>query len=221
MFTGIVNGQGKVRSIVPHGKETRLTIESLSPLYISSKGESIAVNGTCLTVEQYKDQNVTVYISQETLNKTNLGFLSVGRMVNLEQSLAVGDRLSGHIVTGHIDCIAIVASIKKQGESYWIQLTFPKEFGKEIVSKGSIALDGISLTVNNCGINFLEVNIIPTTWKITTISLWEIGTQVNMETDVIAKYIFKMISPILSSQHPTEKKHQTITEIFLQKHGFF
>lgn len=220
MFTGIIQGCGTVCSINPYGKETRFTIESLCSLKITSTGESIAINGACLTIEQYTNMTFIVFTSLETLQRTNLGKLTIGSVVNLEQPMAVGDRLGGHIVTGHIDCVATVQSIKKQGESTIVKLIFPTKFSKEVVSKGSVTLDGISLTVNNCGSNFLEVNIIPSTWNITTISTWKIGTQVNMETDIIAKYVYNMLTPMINSIHTGEKKATNITLDFLHNHGF-
>lgn len=221
MFTGVTQGCGKICSINHYGKEVRITVEPLFPLKIISTGESIAINGTCLTVEQYTSTTFTVYASLETLQRTNLGKLVVGNSVNLEQSIAVGERLNGHIVTGHIDCVATVQSIEKQGKSNCIKLIFPSKFSKEVVSKGSVTLDGISLTVNNCGSNFLEVNIIPATWNITAISNWKVGTHVNMETDIIAKYIYNMLNPIISSINSNENKTTNITLDFLHKHGFY
>ena len=221
MFTGVTQGCGNIYSINHYGKEVRITVEPLFPLKIISTGESIAINGTCLTVEQYTSTTFTVYASLETLKRTNLGKLAVGNSVNLEQSIAVGERLNGHIVTGHIDCVATVQSIEKQGKSNCIKLIFPSKFSKEVVSKGSVTLDGISLTVNNCGSGFLEVNIIPATWNITTISNWKVGTHVNMETDIIAKYIYNMLNPIISSIHSNENKTTNITLDFLHKHGFY
>ncbi|UYH53090.1 riboflavin synthase [Lawsonia intracellularis] len=221
MFTGVSQGCGNIYSINHYGKEVRITVEPLFPLKIISTGESIAINGTCLTVEQYTSTTFTVYASLETLQRTNLGKLVVGNSVNLEQSIAVGERLNGHIVTGHIDCVATVQSIEKQGKSNCIKLIFPSKFSKEVVSKGSVTLDGISLTVNNCGSGFLEVNIIPATWNITTISNWKVGTHVNMETDIIAKYIYNMLNPIISSIHSNENKTTNITLDFLHKHGFY
>lgn len=221
MFTGVTQGCGNICSISHYDKDVRITVEPLFPLKIISTGESIAINGTCLTVEQYTSTTFTVYASLETLQRTNLGKLVIGNSVNLEQSIAVGERLNGHIVTGHIDCVATVQSIKKQGKSNCIKLIFPSKFSKEVVSKGSVALDGISLTVNSCGSNFLEVNIIPATWNITTISNWKVGTHVNMETDIIAKYIYNMLNPIISSIYSNENKTTNITLDFLHKHGFY
>lgn len=220
MFTGIINGRGKISTIKNNGKEIRFTIDVLFPLVITSIGESIAVNGVCLTIEYATNNTFTVYSSHETIQCTNLGKLEVGNYVNLEQAIAIGDRLGGHLVTGHVDCIATVQHIKKNGESHTICLTFPSMFGKEVVSKGSIALDGISLTVNDCGDDFLEVNIIPKTWHITTIAEWTIGNHINMETDIIAKYVHKMLQPILASTTPNNNKSNVTLE-FLQEHGFF
>ena len=152
-------------------------------------GESIAVNGACLSVETHGEGVFTAYASTETLSRTTLGKLKGGDMVNMERALAMGDRLGGHLVSGHVDCLATVRSVTGAGQSLCCRLAFPKEYGAEVIAKGSVALDGISLTVNACGPDFLEVNIIPDTQKRTTMRNWRPGTLVNMETDLIGKYV--------------------------------
>jgi len=185
MFTGLVQGMGRVEAVDARGKETRLKVRTLFELNDIVLGESIAVNGACLTVETFGPSWFTVYASAETLAHTSLGGLKVGGQVNLERALALGDRLGGHLVSGHVDCLATVADIKPAGESRVYTLTFPAEQGPYVIQKGSITLDGISLTVNDCGPEFLSVNIIPATQRETTISGWAPGAKVNMETDLI------------------------------------
>ncbi len=221
MFTGIINGCGSIREVCSFSHETRVTIEPLFTMTHLSKGESISVNGVCLTVEKYTYKNFTVYVSPTTLKKTNLGKLKIGNFVNLERAISLGDRLSGHIVTGHVDCIAQIQSIKKEGKSHHLRIVYPPQLSNEIVSKGSIAVDGISLTVVHCDSEFFDITIIPTTWKNTTISYWVIGAFVNIETDILGKYIHKMVSPLLLSEKSSSCTNSTLTLNFLHENGFF
>jgi len=224
MFTGIINGQGKILAIEPRGHETRFTIAALYELADIVAGESIAVNGTCLTVETFGTRRFSAYASAETLQRTTLGGLKTGDLVNLERALALGDRLGGHIVAGHVDCVARVLSVRQEGESRRIRLGFPQRFGQEVIEKGSVALDGVSLTVNDCGPDFLEVNVIPETWRVTTVAAWKPGADVNMETDVIGKYVRRMIAPHVGAQAPEAAGGETesrVTLDFLRENGFF
>lgn len=216
MFTGIIHGQGEVTALQALGKETRLTLRALYALDNICQGESIAVNGVCLTVETFASHSFTAYASAETMSCTNLGKLRAGALVNMERALAVGDRLGGHMVSGHVDCLATVSRITTAGQSRCISLTFPEACGAEVVSKGSVTLDGISLTVNACGLNHLEVNVIPETWNVTTVGHWTEGSTVNMETDIIGKYVRHMLRPYTGQA--TESR---IDEDFLKQHGFF
>lgn len=221
MFTGIILGQGEIRAVQKMGNETRLTIKPLCSLTDFVLGESIATNGVCLTVETFGADWFTVYASAESMGLTNLGTLRTGDRVNLERALAMGDRLGGHIVSGHVDCVAQIASVRPAGLSRIYKLHFPAEFGTQIIAKGSVALDGISLTVNDCGPDFLEVNIIPETQKVTTISEWKSGYRVNMETDVIGKYVQRMLGAWQGKPAAdSASKAGVITEEFLRKHGF-
>ncbi len=215
MFTGLIQTKAKVLDIHKEREDKRFVLEckGLKDLQL---GESIAINGVCLSVEDVGSNYFKVFASKETLSKTNLDFLRPMDEVNVERALRVGDRLGGHIVTGHIDCLSYVKDITKVGESYRYTLSFPKEFSLFVVEKGSIALDGISLTINRCGDDFLEVNIIPLTYKETTISSWKIGTLVNTEFDIIGKYVAKAIENYNRSK--TSKKD--ISFDFLKKHGF-
>ena len=219
MFTGLVQGIGEIQAIESRGKESRIRISPLFALKDYVLGESIAVNGVCLTVEDFGPDWFLVYASKETLSRTNLNLLGTGSKVNLERALALGDRLGGHLVSGHIDCLARVESIKKAGESRLYRLSFPKEQASFVIPKGSVALDGISLTINKCGQDFLEVNIIPATQKETTISLWKPGTLVNMETDLIGKYVYRILSPWREAED-NSRVSQGLTMDFLRKKGF-
>lgn len=218
MFTGLVQGMGKVEALEKRGGQMRLSIRALYPLPAIVLGESIAVNGVCLTVESFTDNAFSAYASGETLDKTNLGGLGAGSRVNLERALALGDRLGGHIVSGHVDCLAEVQSVRPAGESRIYRLGFPETHACQVIPKGSVALDGISLTVNDCGRDYLEVNIIPATQRETTISGWAPGRRVNMETDVIGKYVQRMLAPW--SENPARPQPSKITPDFLKEHGF-
>lgn len=222
MFTGLVQGMGRVEAVEPQGKETRLRVRALFELKQIVLGESIAVNGACLTVETAGEGWFTAYASAETLRHTNLGGLKSGSPVNLERALALGDRLGGHLVSGHVDCLALVSDIKPAGESRVYTLSFPAEHGAFVIQKGSVTLDGISLTVNKCGPESLSVNIIPATQRETTISGWSPGTRVNMETDLIGKYVRNMLAAWMpgaaggASAAPASK----LSMDFLKEHGF-
>ena len=215
MFTGLVQGMGRVDALERRGGQMRLSIKALFTLPDIALGESIAVNGVCLTVESFGQDSFSAYASAETMDKTNLGALGSGSKVNLERALALGDRLGGHLVSGHVDCLARVDRSAPAGESVRYTLTFPQEFGVYVVEKGSVCLDGISLTVNECGQDWLSVNIIPATQAETTISGWSAGRGVNMECDVIGKYVARMLGPYAGKARPSG-----ITDDFLKQHGF-
>ncbi|CCO22539.1 riboflavin synthase [Maridesulfovibrio hydrothermalis] len=218
MFTGLVQGKGRIDKCENRGKETRFTVTA-PDIKDYVKGESIAINGVCLTVETYSDSWFTCYASKESMSITNLGNLKPGSKINYERALAMGDRLGGHIVSGHVDCLGSVDSVRPAGESKIYRIKFPEEHGKFIIPKGSVALDGISLTVNDCGPDYLEVNIIPETQGQTTISDWTPGYRVNIETDVIGKYVQRMIGP-WTGQKTQDKPQSKVTMDFLREHGF-
>jgi riboflavin synthase len=218
MFTGIIQGLGLVAAMDRRGSETRFTVRPDFALTDYALGESIAVNGVCLTVETFGAGWFTAYASGETMSVTNLGALGVSSAVNLERALAMGDRLGGHIVSGHVDCLAEVLSIRQAGQSRIYRLGFPASYSVQVIPKGSVALDGISLTVNDCGQGYLEVNIIPATQRETTISDWAQGRRINMETDVIGKYVQRMLGPW--SEGRAKGAPSAITPDFLKEHGF-
>lgn len=228
MFTGLVQGTGRIARLENLGGQTRLTVEPQFNMTDIVLGESIAVNGACLTVERAENTptgrgaKFSAYASAETLSTTALGALKPGATVNLERALALGDRLGGHLVSGHVDCIATVASIEKAGESTVFRLEYPAAFGSQVVAKGSVALDGVSLTVNRCGSGFLTVNIIPATMAETTIAQWRTGSAVNMETDLIGKYVERMLKAWSGQEHADENNNSSsnISMDFLRKHGF-
>jgi len=218
VFTGIIQSIGEVVNIQRLSKDMRITILPSPPFEDIALGESIAVNGACLTVEKYHNNQFSVYVSKETLGKTNLIYLKIGHKVNLERALTLSDRLGGHLVSGHVDCLSKVKQISRDGLSKRFILEFPERFSKYVIEKGSIALDGISLTINRCGKDFIEINIIPETQKKTTISQWQVGTLVNTEFDIIGKYVEKMTAPWQKEEQKAEKHGLTID--FLKEHGF-
>ena len=211
-------GMGHIEAADNRGAETRFRIRALCDLPNIELGESIAVNGVCLTVETFGDNWFTCYASRETMSVTSLGDLKVGSKANLERAMAMGDRFGGHIVSGHVDCLGEVSEVRPAGESNIYKLTFDAIHGKYVIPKGSITLDGISLTVNDCGPTWLEVNIIPETQKATTIAGWAAGRKVNMETDIIGKYVERMVNPWITDS--ANEKKSGITMDYLREHGF-
>lgn len=229
MFTGLVLGVAQVTAVEPLGADTRLSF--VCPLAVSGLviGESIAVNGACLTVEQGqtgRSTRFTAFASAETLRHTTLGSLAAGQSVNIERALAVGDRLGGHIVSGHVDAVATVERITVVGGSRCVRMAVPAAFAPEVLPKGSVALDGVSLTVNECGATFLEVNVIPETWRATTLSLWQPGRAVNLETDVLGKYVRHNLrcAGLLPEAVPLPETGKAsasrLSEAFLRENGF-
>lgn len=216
MFTGLVLGTGKITTVSPGDGECRFTIApdfALSASYV--QGESIAVNGVCLSVESFTASSFTAFASRETLGLTTLHTLRRGDMVNLERALSLGDRLGGHLVSGHVDATATVEAITPAASSLCIRVSFPQEFSAQVIAKGSVALDGVSLTVNRTGPGFLEVNVIPETQKNTTIGSWKPGRTLNFETDMIAKYVENMLGAWKKGPHESR-----LTLDFLRDNGF-
>jgi riboflavin synthase len=216
MFTGLIEGLGEVVAVEKLGADIRLSIRPDFAFHNPVLGESVAVNGTCLTVETVQNSCLTFYASEETLSCSNISLLAAKKKVNLERALALGSRLGGHLVSGHIDTMGTVKSIQNIGQSRCITIEFAREWAKYIIPKGSVALDGISLTVNTCDFDFLTVNVIPETWKVTTIATWSKGQKINIETDMIGKYILR--SQYLENNKPQKS---VINEDFLRENGFF
>ena len=189
MFTGIIKELGKVRRISGLGGVYKLSVEAKDVAGGLNIGDSVAVNGACLTLTG-KDKNILDFdVMGETFKRTNISMLKIGESVNLEGALRAGDPLGGHFVAGHIDCVGRIKQIKRAGDSYSIEVAFPGEYKKLVVEKGSIALDGISLTVGIVGNGSAAVHIIPHTLKVTTLGSKRPGDEVNIEFDIIGKYI--------------------------------
>lgn len=193
MFTGIVEELGEIREIDREADSITLTIRATTVLDDVHHGDSIAVNGVCLTVVEFGDDFFTADLMQETLDRSSLGQVEVGSKVNLERATAVGQRLGGHIVQGHIDGTGEVIS-RTPGERWEVvRVSLPEQLSKYVVEKGSIAVDGTSLTVSAVGEGFFEVSLIPTTLTDSVIGSTAVGTKVNLEVDVLAKYVERML----------------------------
>jgi riboflavin synthase len=194
MFTGLVEGAGRIARISPRGPDAVLVVSPPWPLAEAVLGESVAVNGACLTVTQVLGEGFCVDVSAESLNRTTLGRLKPGAMVNLERALRLGDRLGGHLVSGHVDCVGTIREIKTLGGSTRIWIAIPAPHLGLVVEKGSVTVDGVSLTVNQVGADGFGLNIIPHTLAATTLQLAKEGDSVNIETDLIGKYVARLLN---------------------------
>jgi riboflavin synthase len=194
MFTGIIAAIGAVKSSQAQGGDLRLDV-STNKLDLSDVqlGDSIAVNGVCLTVVAMKADAVSFDVSRETLERTSLGQATKAGPVNLEKAMAVGDRLGGHIVSGHVDGLGKVLSLTPSARSWQFRFEMPTNLSRYVAEKGSICIDGVSLTVNAVGSNWFEVNIIPHTMQETIIKDYQPGTVVNLEVDLIARYLERLM----------------------------
>ena len=194
MFTGIVEGIGKVKKISKITKN-RSAIQMIVDLGKHSKGlktgQSVALNGVCLTVTKLSKDGCTFEMIEETTKKTDLGNLKPGGIVNIERSLKAGDRLEGHFVLGHVDGVGIIKKIEKKPKEVQVWFQIPKNLSKYVVKKGSIAIDGISLTVVEIKNNIASVCLIPHTIQVTNFKTKKIGDKINIETDILGKYILK------------------------------
>ncbi len=194
MFTGLIEDVGTVRRLEKQGMAGRITVATKLPLESIALGDSVAVNGACLTAVAKSGNELTFDASPETLARTTLGTLGIGTPVNLERALRLGDRLGGHIVTGHVDFIATVSERNDIAGNRVFAFRIPDAFSRYLVAKGSVTIDGISLTVNTVSDTGFSVNIIPHTGSMTTLSGINPGAQVNIETDILGKYIERLLS---------------------------
>lgn len=197
MFTGIVEGTGVVRSAHPGPDSLKLRIDAEYDISGIGSGDSIAVNGTCLTVTEIEGAAFHVDVTVETMARTTVGALRPGDVVNLERPVAVGDRLGGHIVQGHVDGVGRVVRLTPQGNASWLEIDAPPTVARYIVEKGSVTVDGVSLTVaQRTGGRFI-VCLIPHTMSVTTLGRLEAGAAVNLEVDILAKYIEQLLRPYI------------------------
>jgi len=220
MFTGLIQGIGILQRTDRQGADAKLVVRSLFPLDDLELGESIAVDGACLTVAAFQGSFFTADVSAETLARTTLGRKAAGSRLNLERALRLGDRLGGHLVSGHVDGIGVLTERTRDGRSWRLFFKIPKELSRYIVEKGSIAINGISLTVNVCGVDHFDVNIVPHTAEQTTIPELQIGNEVNIETDIIGKYVERLLSGWQNDLTKKPSSARAIDVSFLEKHGF-
>ena len=211
MFTGIIKAMGTIASIERRGGDVRLSVQAADmPFADYEVGESIAVNGVCLTAVVLREDGFDTDVSVETLDVTALGKLGIGDAVNLEASLAVGDRLGGHLVSGHVDCMGTITRQSADARSIRLTIEIPPEFARYVAKKGSVTVDGVSLTINEVTGNTFDVNIIPHTADVTVIGRYVVGSVVNIEVDVLARDLERLMA----------KDEQGLSKDFLREHGY-
>ena len=211
MFTGIVKAQGTVIKVAPQGGDLRLTIGAADlPWNEFAVGESISISGVCLTATEVLKDGFVADVSKETADVTTIGSLAEGHKVNLEPALSLGERLGGHLVSGHVDCVGTIRTREADARSVRLTVEIPGEFMRYVASKGSICIDGVSLTVNEVSKNTFGVNIIPHTADVTIIGGYVPGTEVNIEVDLIARYLERMIG----------NDADRLSIDFLREHGY-
>jgi len=220
MFTGIIEGLGTIGAIRPAGQGKRLTIEADYALDQTKIGDSIAVNGACLTVVKINGSKFEVDLSPETLAASTFDKAKRGDRLNLERAMRLSDRIDGHLVLGHVDGIGVIKQREKLGNAIVVAIAVPEAFARYMIHKGSVAVDGISLTINACEPKSVTVSIIPYTARLTTIGMKQKGAPVNIETDMIAKYVERFTRG--ESIHNSEKTTASpgIDMAFLAKSGF-
>ncbi|WP_348654422.1 riboflavin synthase [uncultured Psychrobacter sp.] len=222
MFTGIIESVGHVKSMQPVGGDIRLTIESDDLDFSDVKlGDSIASNGICLTVVAMGSNYYSVDVSRETIARTALESLKPGHIVNLEKAMLPTTRFGGHIVAGHVDGVGVISKVEKDARSIYIEIEIPKELAHYTATKGSITVDGISLTTNLVRDNIVSLNIIPHTAQVTNIGKhWLLGDKVNIEVDIVARYLERLINKDNRSANTISNRQTDITEAFLADNGF-
>ncbi len=212
MFTGIIKAIGTVRKVEPQGGDLRLTISATDlPWQDFDVGESISVNGVCLTAVNILEDGFQADVSVESAEVTTLGKLADGSRVNLEPSVSLGERLGGHLVSGHVDCVGTIKAREADARSVRLVVEIPAEYMRYIARKGSVCVDGVSLTVNEVSENSFGVNIIPHTAEVTIIGDYETGTEVNIEVDLVARYLERLLD---------SSDDSAITKEFLRAHGY-
>lgn len=212
MFTGIIEEIGRIQTVRKGAESSSISVQARKIMQDVRIGDSIAVNGVCLTVTTFSQSGFTADVMHETFNRSSLGSLPTGSSVNLERAMPANGRFGGHIVSGHIDGTGTVSAIEKDDNAVWYTIKTTPGIQRYIIEKGSVAIDGISLTVANVGRDYFRVSIIPHTASITTLSYRRVGDRVNLENDCIGKYVERLMG-IQQSKH-------YITADFLTKYGF-
>lgn len=212
MFTGIVEGKGRVRETAGRGGGLVMTVETPFGLDGDRIGDSVSVNGVCLTITGIRNGAFTADVSAETLSRTNLGMIRPGDEVNIERAVRVGDRLGGHIVTGHVDGTGRIGKRERRGDNIYFEIEAGRGLMRHVVEKGSVAVDGVSLTVNGVSDGYFTLNIIPHTLKVTTLGAKRPGDEVNIETDILGKYVERLMG--------ASKTPEGIDMGLLRRYGF-
>jgi len=220
VFTGIIESFGSIKQMKSSGEGRILHIGCDLDLSDTKIGDSIAVNGACLTVVGLDKNSFKVDMAPETVERTTFKQLRVGSRVNIERALRLSDRIDGHLVSGHIDGTGTIASIEKKSNAVIIKVDVPPKLAADMIEKGSVAIEGISLTINRCSDRDFEVSIIPHTADITTIGLKRVGDKINIETDMIGKYVKKILSGSSSKNDALPKGQKDISMELLAKNGF-
>ncbi len=220
MFTGIIESFGTIKRVEPKGEGKIFHIACGLDLSQSKIGDSIAVNGACLTAVSIDKNVFKVDMAPETVERTTFKQIRSGSRVNIERALKLSDRIDGHLVSGHIDGTGKISSIKRNSNAVVIKVDVPPKLSADLIEKGSIAIEGISLTINRCSDQDFEVSIIPHTADITTIGLKKVGDEVNIETDMIGKYVKKILMGSVSKNDALPKGQEGISMELLAKNGF-
>jgi riboflavin synthase len=220
MFTGIIEGLGSISAVRWIGQGKRLAMTADFALEGTKIGDSIAVSGACLTVVLLDGRRFEVDVSPETLQRSTLGSAKTGERVNLERALRVSDRIDGHLVSGHIDGLGRIVSRETRGNAIVVKIEVPPGLGRYMIEKGSVAVDGISLTINRCDEKRFEVSIIPHTAGLTTVGFKQVGDTVNIEADMIAKYVERLLGGRLRRPYEPSQESSGIDADFLFRTGF-
>jgi riboflavin synthase len=220
MFTGIIEGFGAISAIRSAGQGSRLTIEANFDLDQTKIGDSLCVSGACLTAVKIDGRHFEVDISPETLQMTTFGQAKVGQRVNIERALRLSDRIDGHLVSGHIDGVGTIRQRATLGNAIMVTIDVPELLARYMINKGSVAVDGISLTINTCDVDSFAVSIIPYTVKWTTIGLKNRGDPVNIETDMLGKYVERFMNARPGRNKVEAEKPSAIDKEYLLKTGF-
>ena len=218
MFTGIIESLGKVESLQRVGGDIRLRIQTNLDMSDVHLGDSIATNGICLTVIEWGDNWYAADVSTESLNRTTLENWKIGQSVNVEKAMLPTTRFGGHIVSGHVDAVGEITLVRKDARSLYFEVTAPVGIAKYLAEKGSVTVDGISLTINHLKGHILSLNLIPHTVERTNIGTWSIGSKVNLEVDILARYIERLLLGDKAAEIPTEKTKISLD--FLADNGF-
>jgi riboflavin synthase len=216
MFTGIIQAVGTVQRLQTLGGDLRLQIQTDLDLSDVQLGDSIATNGVCLTVIALGPTSYSADISCESLSRTTVADWRVGQLVNLEKAMLPTTRFGGHIVSGHVDGVGEIRQLRQEARSWYFEVTAPRELAKYLAEKGSICVDGISLTINQLRGTVLSLNLIPHSAHSTTIGSWQLGTRVNLEVDVLARYLERL----LLGERAADQTSEGIDMQFLAEHGF-